>query len=525
MFKSNPLLRSANEIVPYTKEQIAETFLCEQDIIHFAENYVKIVTIDRGIETIKLWDFQKRLILNLHKPPEGKRHNIILASRQVGKSTICRVKLLHYILFNNDKTVAILANKEKTARKLMKELKDAYQRLPYWLQVGVKSWNSDSIELENGMTVICSSTASSAIRSYSISLLFLDEFAFVPDNIATEFMSSVYPTISSGKTSQIVIVSTPNGMNNFFNMWQNANQDPDNEFHPIKIKWNEVPGRDENFKKKTIANLPKGIIQWNQEYGCRFIGSTNNLVDPDILENIKTDKPIALKFNDRLLIYKFPEKGKEYILGIDTASGTGLDYSVIQVLEINGDCDLDQVAVFRDNKIEINEFAEVCVAVSEYYNNGQMMVENDGVGQALTNAIFYNHENENLINLDPKGLGINANKKTKSEACTNLKKYVEEKWLKIRDQTTLYELSRFIEIRKNIFQCQEKDGHDDTVSALYWAVYYLKTPYYDPKSNRRANVSKEYDLNKETEEPPVIIFDEGDSSSIEVNDFNYSLLL
>lgn len=515
MVRGNILLRAAGEVVEYTKEQIQEYIRCKEDILYFAEKYVKIVTIDRGLELIKLWDFQKEMILALKNPPKDKRHPCILASRQVGKSTICRIFLLHYILFNEDKTVAILANKEKTAIKLMKELKDAYQRLPYWLQVGVKDggWNKTTIELENEMNVICSSTSSDACRSFTISLLVLDEFAFVPDHIATEFISSVYPTISSGKTSRIFCVSTPNGLNHFHQIWRSANDDPDSEYYPIKIDWDRVPGRDEDFKRKTIANLPGGIVQWNSEFGNKFIGSTNNLVDPDILENIKTDKPIALKFNDRLLIYKFPEKGKEYILGIDTAAGTGLDHSVIQVLEINGDCNLDQVAVFRDNKIEINEFAEVCVAVSEYYNDGQMMVENDGVGQALTNTIFYNHENENLINLDPKGLGINANKKTKSEACTNLKKYVEEKWLKIHDQTTLYELSRFIEIRKNVFQCQEKDGHDDTVSGLYWAVYYLKTPYYDPKSNRRANVSKEYDLNKETEEPPVIIFDEGDSSS------------
>lgn len=670
MFKSNPLLRAEGEPVEYTKEQLEEYIRCEHDLIHFAENHVKIVTIDRGIELIKLWDFQKRLLLNIHKPPEGKRHTIILASRQVGKSVICRIELLHYILFNSDKTVAILANKEKTARKLMKELKDAYQRLPYWLQVGVRVWNSDTLEFENGVTVICSSTASSAIRSYTIAKLFLDEFAFVPDNIATEFMSSVYPTISSGLTSQITIVSTSNGLNNFFNMWQNAIHDPDNEFYPLKVKWDEVPGRDDTFRKKTIANLPKGIIQWNQEYGCisketpitiknkltnelkrisigkiydelqnkeskklkkfeirkndeyeiltphgfcdfdgitkydkkkrieivldtgrkiicdkdhlfiikgkevkakylrngdfletdnedeiivsikksnkescydafnvknkdhsyftnnikshncRFIGSTTNLIDPDVLENIKTDKPIALQFNDRFLIYKHPEKNKQYVLGIDTAAGTGLDYSVIQVLQINGDNDLEQVAVFRDNMIDIHEFAEVCVGVSEYYNHAQMMVENNGVGKALVNELFYTHENENLVNLDPKGLGINANKETKADACTLIKNYIENKWLKIHDQTTLYELSRFIEIRKNVFQCQEKTGHDDTVSGLYWANYFVKTPYYDAKGFRKANISDEYTIQSpsEDDEAPAIVFDEG--NGFEGNDYS-----
>lgn len=521
MFKSNPLLRAENEVVEYSIEQLVEYRRCENDIIHFAENYVKIVTIDRGIETIKMWDFQKEMILSLQNPPPNKRHACILASRQVGKSCITRIFLLHYLLYNTNKTVAILANKEKTARKLMKELKEAYQRLPYWLQVGVKAWNADNIILENGMEVICSSTSSDGIRSYTISCLILDEFAFVPDNIAMEFISSVYPTISSGKTSRIICVSTPNGLNHFHKIWQTANNDPESEYYPIKIDWWRVPGRDEEFKRKTIANLPGGVIQWNSEYGNRFIGSTNNLVDPDILENIKTSKPIELQFKDRFLIYKKPEKGKEYVLGIDTGAGTGLDYSVIQVLEVNGECDLEQVAVFRDNMIDIHEFAEVCVGVSEYYNDAQMMVENDGVGQALVNDIFYTHENENLVNLDPKGLGINANKKTKPSACTLLKQYIENKWLRINDQTTLYELSRFVEVRKNVFQCQEKDGHDDTVTSLYWGNYFVKTPYYDPKGYRKAKISDEYNLNssseEESEEAPVIIFDEG----IGFNDFSF----
>lgn len=519
MIRGNPLLRAAGEKVLYTPEQIQEYLKCKEDIIYFAENYVKIVTIDKGLQLIKLWDFQKEMIVRLQNPPKDKRHACILASRQVGKSTICRIFLLHYMLFKEDKTVAILANKEKTAIKLMKELKDAYQRLPYWLQVGVKDggWNKTTIELENEMNVICSSTSSDACRSFTISLLILDEFAFVPDHIANEFISSVYPTISSGLTSRIFCVSTPNGLNHFHQIWNSANYEEDSEYYPIKIDWWKVPGRDKKFKRKTIANLPGGIRQWNQEYGNKFIGSTNNLIDSDILENIVTKKPLKLKFNDKFLIYKEPEKNATYILGIDTAAGTGLDYSVCQVLKINDTYNLEQVAIFRDNKIGTHDYSQICITISKYYNNAMMMIENNGVGNSTCETIWYTFEYDQICNIDPKNIGINANKESKSAACSLLKEYIEKKRLTINDQTTLFELSRFIEKRKGVFACQEENGNDDTVTSLFWGLFFLKTPYYDPVKSNTIKISKNIE-NELQDDAPVIVIDDGTEEDI----YNYN---
>jgi len=279
MYKNISGLRSAGEIVDMTPELQKEWIKCANDIIYFAEKYFYIVTIDRGKELIKLHDFQKKMLKAFIDPPiykgEKKRHILTLSSRQIGKSTLTRIYLIHKILFNSDKTYAILANKENTSLKLLKEVKDAYIMLPLWLQQGVKDggWNQKTIEFENDIRVIARPTSVSGIRSESISLLILDEFAWIGNGgtggsqLASEFIASVLPTISSGESSQIIVVSTPNGMNHYYDMWKKA-VDGRSSYYPIKINWWEVPGRDEKFKEETIKTLPGGIVQWNQEFGC-----------------------------------------------------------------------------------------------------------------------------------------------------------------------------------------------------------------------------------------------------------------
>ncbi len=266
-FQGNQLLRREGEKIEYSPDTIKEWIRCSEDIIYFAEKYFRIITIDEGEKIIQLYEFQKRMLKAFVTPKEGKRHSIVLSSRQIGKSTISTIYMLWYILFQKDKTVACLGNKERTAIEILKRIKFAYEFLPLWLQQGIKSdgWNKKSIILENNCRIIADSTAGSTVRGYTISLLYLDEFAFVPTNVASDFMGSAYPTILSGKTSKAIIVSTPNGLNHYHDIWKKAVAG-ENDYQPIKINWFEVPGRNEEFKNAYIRN--RGIIEWNQDFAC-----------------------------------------------------------------------------------------------------------------------------------------------------------------------------------------------------------------------------------------------------------------
>ena len=274
MYNGDPRLRNETEVIEYTPELIQEYIKCKEDIIYFAEKYFKIVTIDKGEILIPLWDFQKKMIKSFVDPGPDKRHVCVLSSRQIGKSTIATIYIVWYALFHMSKTIAILANKEKTAMEILRRIKFAYQCLPLWLQQGVTDggWNKGSIALENGTRMIAVSTGNAAIRGQTINLLYLDEFAFVPSHIADDFMSSVYPTISSGETSKIIIVSTPNGLNHYYHIYRNAVLG-DNNFKPIKIRWDEVPGKTSEWKESVIKDI--GIVRWNQEYGCFW--KSNNI--------------------------------------------------------------------------------------------------------------------------------------------------------------------------------------------------------------------------------------------------------
>ena len=973
MYQSNPLLRSATEKIEYTDEMKKEWLRCAEDIFYFAEKYFYVVEIDNGKHVIELRDYQKKMLAAMADPPQRpddyiphKQHAIVLASRQIGKSVVCRIILLHFVLFNRDKTAAILANKEKTAHKLMKEFKDSYMQLPMWLQQGVVEggWNKGEVNFENGVCVVASSTSSNAIRSYSISLLMLDEFAFVPDNIASEFFSSVYPTISSGKKSKVIIVScvpkdtllltdkgpqeigtliedhnnvaaqyttaynvegfkgshtstivvnngeqetrqittplmivestmphewwscvggvygwrctrdlkkgdflavkvgqncwgqrdivefkpkvqkklkydlhlqqitpdlayflglflaegsthrrfskktgeliggsvtitcgdtkdilslfdqlefkyysdglrhtisskyllqwlqalgfdlslkapqkiipahlmqmskknivamlqglfdgdgysssyqgrvginlsskrmveqirflllnlgvvttlhsrevkpthlvkrkshsyrltmhgqqaalfyhlvgfrferkqsnqscvglsfkrnradvipfskqrlrnvkkfdrdaykqivetgifqgnyhcslhfnrttmlkhrevfthinnkdvqclmqftqddlwwvpitaiqssraevvdvslphnendpwchsvlyngvvghqTPNGMNHFYRMWTKAARG-DSGYFPIKINYWEVEGRDENWKQETIANLQGGIVEFNQEYGARFLGSSNTLIDPDVLERIDVQSPTMLKWNGALQIFEPPAPAAEYVLGIDPGKGTRRDYSVIQVLRIRSEKDVEQVAIYRNNEIDTHAFSQVCISVSDFYNEAEMMIENNGCGEGLLNTMWYEYECDRIVNCERKGLGVNANKKSKLAANLNTKRYIEEGWCKIHDQTTLYEFSRYIEHKLNIFACETKDGHDDTVTSLNWGLWFLRTPFYTGKRTKKCvEIEDQFKLTEEEKESlPAAIMNEEE----EFDDYN-----
>lgn len=501
MYNANHKLRGPNEKIVMSKKMMSEYIRCKEDILYFAENYFHIVDQIKGKHKIKLREYQKRILKAFVETPNNKQHIAMLSSRQIGKTTISLIYLTHFGLFNEDKTVALLANKEKTANEILRRIKLAIEELPLWLQQGVSEanggWNKGQIGFENGIRMIAGSTASSAIRGESISLLYLDEFAFVPDNIADDFMSSVYPTVSTSPDAKIVVVSTPNGLNHFYHIWRKAiEKDPElqNNFFPIKINWNEIDGRDEEWRKGIIKDI--GEQKFAQEYACKFLGSSNTLIDPHILETMEIREPIEMKIGDCLMIYEQPIKGVMYIIGVDSAKGTGKDYSVIQVLKLVSEHQIEQVAVYRSNMINAHDFAQVVISVSDYYNESYMIVENNEVGGTVADVIWNVYECDRILNTDKKGIGTRSTKTTKLDGCILLKKYIDSGWLKIIDRQTIYELSRFEEVRLNIFQAP-RGSTDDHVMSLLWALFFVSTPFFDGKDVSVKSIQDKFKLSIE----------------------------
>lgn len=516
MHKGNKNLRVTGQEVEYSQQDMQDYIRCSKDIIYFAEKFFKIVSIDKGEHVIQLYDFQKKILKAMvGGDGDPRRHIALLSARQIGKSTISTVYMLWYALYREDKTVAVLANKEATAKEILRRIKNAYMNLPLFLQQGVNDdgWSQKSITLENGTRILCASTASDGIRGETISLLFLDEFAFVPHNVADDFMSSVYPTVASGRSSQIIIVSTPNGMNHFYHIYSKAVKG-ENGFRPIKINWDEVPRLDEDgnninkkFKENTIKNI--GLVKWNQEFGARFLGSSKTLIDPDLLEEMgrETIDPIDLHMGDYLEVYEKPTDGCMYMLGIDSGKGVGGDYSTVQVLKIVSEYEIHQVAIYRNNLIEPHEFAQVCISISNFYNECYVMIENNDVGGQVADAMFYEFEFERILNCDKKGVGIRSTRKSKLEANMFLKRYLENDFLRVYDRQTIYELTCYEEITPDVFQAGRSD-HDDCVTSLLWGLFFITTEFFD-RDGVAKMINEKYIIKKDIadEAPPVVLDD------------------
>ena len=523
MFNKNPALRAEGEVVDFTPEMVQEWIRCKEDIYYFAEKYYHITTIDSGRILIPLRDYQKRLLASINDDSDPlKRHSIILSGRQSGKTEVSMLYILHYMLFNEDKTIAILANNERTASDILRKIKDSYESLPIWLQSGIKEggWSQQSFKLENGNIIISGSTSSNGIRGRAIALLFLDEFAFVAPNVADEFIASVYPTIASGRTSKIIMVSTPNGLNHFYNFWipaQKAIDNGGNSFKPFKVRWDEIPDRDEEWKKQIISDI--GPVKFEQEYGCKFLGSAPTLVDPDILESLGSTTithPVVLKYNGALKVFETPILDSMYIMGVDSASGNGGDYSVVQVLKLTTEYEIEQVAVFHSNTMSYAMFAEVCIGISKYYNECFMLVENNDIGSNVANMIWQDYEYDYIINTDGRGkpIGTRATKKSKLDANMLLKRFMENGWLTIRDDLTLKELSQYEEVTPNVFK-GPRSGHDDCVTSLLWALYFVSTPFFDAKDLSVKSIDSKFLLSKKIEDDytPVVLFDNNNNET------------
>ena len=476
-YLGNPNLKKANVPVEFTKEQIQEYQKCMDDPVYFIQEYMKIVSLDEGLVPFKMYDFQKHMVQTFH----DNRFTICKLPRQSGKSTIIIAYLLHYVLFNPNVNVAILANKSSTARDILGRLQLGYEHLPKWLQQGVISWNKGSLDLENGSSILAASTSASAIRGGSYNIIFLDEFAYVPSTLAEEFFSSVYPTISSGKSTKVMIVSTPHGMNQFYKLWTDA-ESGKNDYIPIEVHWSEVPGRDDVWKEETIRNTSQS--QFNSEFECEFLGSIDTLIAPHKLKQMPYVDPEQSHAD--LDIFERPDPQKTYFLTADVSRGTSQDYSAFLVLDVS-QMPYRVVAKYRNNEIKPLLFPQKIYEVAKAYNNCFVLVEVNDIGEQVANALQFDLEYDNLVMASMRGragqilgagfsggkaqLGVRTTKAVKKVGCSNLKQMIESNKLLIPDYDIVSELSTFI-VKGSSWSADE-GCTDDLVACLFifaWAV-------------------------------------------------------
>jgi hypothetical protein len=486
-YLSNPNLKRANTPIQFTEEQIIEFLTCKEDPVYFAKKYIKIVNVDDGLVKFNMWSFQERLITNFHK----NRFNICKMPRQCGKTTTVVSYLLHYIVFNDNVNVGILANKASTSREILGRLQLSYENLPKWMQQGIVSWNKGSLELENGSKIIAASTSASAVRGMSFNIIFLDEFAFVPNHIADDFFASVYPTISSGKSTKVIVVSTPKGMNHFYRMWHDAERGK-NSFVATEVHWSEVPGRDEEWKAQTIANTSEE--QFRAEHLCEFLGSIGTLINPSKLKILVYDDPI--KRSKGLDVYENPIEDHSYLITVDVARGIGNDYSAFVVFDIT-EFPYTVVAKYKNNEIKPMLFPSIINEVARGYDNAWLLIEVNDIGDQVANILHYDLEYDNILMCAMRGragqivgsgfsgkksqLGVRTTASVKKLGCSNLKLLIEDDKLFINDYDIISELTTFAQ-RHNSFEAEE-GCNDDLVMCLVIFAWIVAQDYFKEMTN------------------------------------------
>ena len=482
VYLGNPNLKKANTEIQFTEENVKEFLKCKDDPVYFARKYIKIVNVDEGLVPFNMWPFQEKLIKNFHK----NRFNICMMPRQTGKSTTSVSYLLHYAIFNDNINIGILANKAATARDLLGRLQTAYENLPKWMQQGIVAWNKGSMDLDNGSKIMAASTSAAAVRGMTFNIIFLDEFAFVPNHIADDFFSSVYPTISSGKSTKIIIVSTPKGMNHFYRMWHDAERGK-NEYVPTEVHWSEVPGRDAKWKAQTIANTSEA--QFKVEFECEFLGSVDTLIAPSKLKAMAYNDPVQT--NGHLMVYETPIKKRDYIITVDVARGISKDYSAFVVFDIT-EFPYRVVAKYKDNEIKPMLFPSVIMDVALAYNEAFVLCEVNDIGDQVASILQYDLEYENVLMCAMRGrsgqivgtgfsgkktqLGVKMSVTVKKVGCSNLKTLIEEDKLQILDYDIISELTTFVQKRQS-FEAEE-GCNDDLAMCLVIFSWLVAQEYF-----------------------------------------------
>ncbi len=521
-YLGNDKLKKVGVDLPYTEEQVTEILKCSEDPIYFIKKYVKIVNVDLGIVDFDMWPFQEDMVDGFHK----NRFSICKMPRQVGKTTTTVGYMLWAVLFNPDYTIGILANKGQLAREILGRLQRAYEYLPLWLQQGIITWNKGNIELENGSKIYAYATSNSGVRGGTYNLIFLDEFAFVPHNMAQEFFTATYPVISSGKTTKVIIVSTPNGLNMFYKMWTDAIEKR-STYNPIEVHWSSVPGRDDDWKKETIRNTSEE--QFRQEFETEFIGSSATLVSGSKLRSLAFFNPISTI--DKLDMYEEPKEGHVYIATVDCSEGVGQDYSAINIIDAT-ETPYRQVAKYRANDLPLLFFPNIIYSIGMKYNGAYILIETNNIGQQVVDILHYDLEYENIYKMDQhhiKGqtisggfrrnssFGIKTTKSVKKIGCANLKTLIESDKLIIVDFDTIAELNSFVRVRDSY--AAEEGNNDDLAMGLVLFGWLTAQSYFKDSTNVdvRSILLKEQSLLIEESLTPVGIIDDGLQEEVTVD--------
>jgi hypothetical protein len=490
-YLGNANLKAAGVPLNFTKEQIEEYLKCASDPIYFIETYCKIVTLDHGLQPFKLYECQKNKVNVIH----NNRKVILMEGRQQGKTTTSAAYILWYTIFQESKTVAILANKATAAREVLYRYQIMYENLPVWLQQGVTTWNNGDIALENGSIVFTAATSASGIRGKSVNLLYVDEAAIIPNNIAEQFFTSVYPTISAGETTKILLSSTPLGYNHFWKFWNEADQNL-NGFVNLFIPYWDIPGRTKEWAEEQRRLL--GELKFNQEVLCKFLGSSLTLVAADTIAQMSPIPTIYSK--DGLDVYESAQKDHTYVIVADTAKGVGEDYSAFQIIDAT-QMPYKLVGKYRDNKISPLLYPSIIYKVAKEFNEAYVLVEIN-TSEQVAEILYGDYEYENIISVTrttsgqvvnggfgggKTQLGVTTDKKVKRIGCSNFKSMVEEKKLLIHDADTISEISTFIQ-RKNSYMADE-GYHDDLVMPLVLFSWLTTNSYFKELTN--VNLRKE----------------------------------
>ena len=470
VYLGNPNLKKAGTEIQFTKKQVQEWIKCKDDPLYFACKYMQIINLDEGLVPFEMYDFQKKILMDFHE----NRFNIAKLPRQTGKSTTVVAYLLHYAIFNDSVNIGILANKASTARELLGRLQLAYENLPKWIQHGILVWNKGNVELENGSKILAASTSASAVRGMSFNILFLDEFAFVPNHVAEQFFASVYPTITSGKSTKVIIISTPNGMNHFYKTWEDARRGK-NGYVTNEVHWSQVPGRDAKWKEETLRNTSKR--QFAQEFECDFLGSADTLISPSKLQSIPFTDPLVS--NAGLDIHERVQEDHEYVITVDVARGIGGDYSAFIVYDITT-MPYQIVAKYRNNEIKPVLFPSVIFQVAKQYNYPYILVEVNDIGDSIAATLNYDLEYPNVLMCAMRGragqivgqgfsgtktqLGVKMSITVKKQGCANLKAIIEDDKLTFKDFEIFQELTTFVQ-KKQAWEADE-GYHDDLVMCM-----------------------------------------------------------
>jgi hypothetical protein len=504
-YLGNPNVKRDGVAEDWTEEKILEYKKCMGDPAYFCRTYVKVVHLDRGLVPFKLYPYQEKMFEHF----ETNRFSIVLACRQSGKSISSVGYLLWYALFHPEKTIAVLANKGATAREMLSRITLMLENLPFFLQPGCKALNKGSIEFSNNSRIIAAATSGSSIRGMSVNLLFLDEFAFVEN--ATEFYTSTYPVVSSGKNTKVIITSTANGLGNqYHKIWEGAVQGT-NEYKPFRVDWWDVPGRDEEWKKQTIANTSQ--LQFDQEFGNTFFGTGNTLIDAESLMKLRALNPKSILEGGDCLVYNEPIKGHEYVMTVDVSKGRGQDYSTFNVIDIT-ERPFKQVCTYRNNTISPILFPNIIYKYANLYNSAWVVVESNDQGTVVCNGLYYELEYENLHTTSAtkaNALGIEMTRKVKRLGCSAIKDIIENNKLEIVDENTIVEMSTFV-ARGQSYEASD-GNHDDLMMNLVMFGYFASTQFFSDMTDINLKQMMFEDKMRQIEDDivPFGVIDDGSS--------------